>query len=133
MSSEAPEGRRFRYVSRKRRTKEDRRFITGEGRFVADISLPGMKHIALVTSPHPAAHIVAIRTEEALKIEGVVAVITGEELAQATNPLMSGLNLPDVRRYPLAVDRARYAGEWVAAVVADSRYIAEDGAERIEV
>ena len=133
MSSEAPDSPRFRYVSRKRRTKEDRRFIAGEGRFVADIALPGMKHVALVTSPHPAARIDAIRTEEALKIEGVVAVITGEELAGATNPLMSGLNLPDVRRYPLAVDRARYAGEWVAAVVADSRYIAEDGAERVEV
>jgi 2-furoyl-CoA dehydrogenase large subunit len=133
MSSEAPERRRFRHVSRKRRTKEDRRFIAGEGRFVADISLPAMLHIALVTSPHPAARIEAIRTEEALKIEGVVAVITGEELAQATNPLMSGLNLPEVRRYPMAVDRARYAGEWVAAVVADSRYIAEDGAELVEV
>ncbi|MCZ6482173.1 MAG: hypothetical protein O6757_02855, partial [Alphaproteobacteria bacterium] len=62
MSSEAPDSPRFRYVSRKRRTKEDRRFIAGEGRFVADISLPGMKHVALVTSPHPAARIEAICT-----------------------------------------------------------------------
>ncbi|MEJ0071421.1 MAG: hypothetical protein WDO24_24775 [Pseudomonadota bacterium] len=44
----------FRYIARKRRPKEDRRFITGNGHYVADIALPGMKHVALVTSPHPA-------------------------------------------------------------------------------
>ena len=48
-------GTNYRYVSRKRRTKEDRRFITGRGKFVADVRISGLKHVALVTSPHPRA------------------------------------------------------------------------------
>jgi 2-furoyl-CoA dehydrogenase large subunit len=123
----------FRYISRKRRTKEDRRFITGAGHFVADIALPGMLHVALVASPHPFARIVSIDVQSAVALEGVKSVLTGEELARSTDPLMSGLDIPKVRRYPLAVGLTRYVGEWVAAVVAESRHIAEDAAELIEV
>ncbi len=123
----------FRYISRKRRPKEDRRFVTGSGRFVADVALAGMKHVALVASPHPCARIAAIDAAPALAMPGVLAVLIGAELAAATNPLMVGVNTPNVRRYPLAVGRARYAGEWVAAVVADSRAQAEDAAERVAV
>ena len=129
----SPGEHNFRYISRYRRTKEDRRFIAGAGRFVADISLPGMLHVALVASPHPFARIVSIDAAAALEVPGVKAVITGEELARATDPLMSGLDIPKVRRYPLAVDLARYAGEWVAAVVAELRPVAEDAAELVEV
>jgi 2-furoyl-CoA dehydrogenase large subunit len=125
--------RNFRYISKKRRTKEDRRFIAGAGHFVADISLPGMLHVALVASPHPFAQIISIDTQAALALDGVKAVLTGEELARATDPLMSGLDIPKVRRYPLAVGLARYAGEWVAAVAAESRAVAEDAAELVEV
>ena len=102
--------RNFRYISKKRRTKEDRRFITGAGHFVADISLPGMLHVALVASPHAFARIVSIDTHGARALEGVKAVLTGEELARASDPMMSGLDLPKLRRYPLAPDLTRMSG-----------------------
>src|SRR5437879_3668485 len=119
----------FRYIARKRRPKEDRRFVAGAGRFVAEIALPGMRHRAPVTSPHPNADIRSIDASAALALPGVVGVVTGETLAAATTALLIGVDTPKVRRFPMAVGRARYAGEWVAAVVADSRALAEDAAE----
>ena len=123
----------FRYIGKKRRTKEDPRFVTGRGRFVADIALAGMKHIALVTSPHASARIKAIRTDKALAMQGVHYVLTGEELCANVDPLYVGVDAPRVARYPLARGVVRYAGEWVVAVVADSRALAEDAAEKIEI
>ena len=123
----------YRYVSRKRRTKEDRRFITGRGKFVADVEVSGMKHVAVLPSPHPRANILKIDTSAAMSMSGVHYVLTGDELARETNSLFHGLDLPNVKWHPLAVGMTRYAGEWVAAVVADTRYIAEDAAELIEV
>ena len=125
--------RNYRYVSRKRRTKEDRRFITGRGKFVADVEVPGMKHVAVLPSPHPRANILKIDTSAAMSMSGVHYVLTGDELARETSSLFHGLDLPNVKWHPLAVGMTRYAGEWVAAVVADTRYIAEDAAELIEV
>ncbi len=124
---------RFRYVSSDRRVREDRRFVAGKGRFAADIALPGTRHVALVSSPWPAARIVSIDKSAALSMPGVHYVLDGQELAAATAPLMTGLDTPNVPRRPLAVDVARYAGEWVAAVVADSRALAEDAAEAVAV
>ena len=123
----------FRYIGRKRRPREDRRFVAGAGRYVADLDLPGMLHVALVASPYPAARIEAIDARHALALPGVHAVLTGDELARATDPLLTGLDIPEVRRFPLAVGRARYVGEWVAAVVAETRALAEDAAELVEV
>jgi len=125
--------REFRYVSKKRRVKEDKRFVTGRGKFAADISLPGTLHVAMVSSPYACAEIKSIRTDDALALPGVHYVLTGEELSQHINPLLSGLDLPDIKRLPLAKGRARYAGEWVAAVVAESRHIAEDAVELVEI
>jgi 2-furoyl-CoA dehydrogenase large subunit len=129
--TEAPQ--QFRYIGRKRRPKEDRRFVAGIGRYVADLNLPGMLHVAIVASPHPSARIVAIDATAALALPGVHAVVTGEEIPRAIDPVLSGLDIPKVHRYPLAEGVARYVGEWVAAVVADSRAIAEDAAELVEV
>jgi CO/xanthine dehydrogenase Mo-binding subunit len=123
----------FRYIGKQRRTKEDPRFVTGHGRYVADIALAGMKHIALVASPHPSARIVSIKTDAALALRGVHYVLTGEEFCAATDALAIGVDAPKVARYSLAKDVVRYAGEWVAAVVADTRAIAEDAVELIEV
>ena len=123
----------FRYIGKKRRTKEDPRFVMGRGRFVADIALPGMKHIALVASPYPSARILSIKTEAALAVPGVHYVLTGEEFCAATDSLAIGVDAPKVTRYALAKDVVRYAGEWVAAVVADTRALAEDAAELVEV
>jgi len=123
----------FRYVGRRRRTKEDRRFIAGQGKYVADVRLPNMKHVALVTSPHASARILSIDSSEALALDGVHAVLTGAELNAAVASMQHGVYLPDIKWYPLAADAVRYAGEWVAAVVADNRYIAEDAAELVAV
>ena len=125
--------RDFKYVSQKRRVKEDRRFITGRGRYAADVRLPGMKHVAMVSSPYPAALIKKIDASAALALPGVHYVLTGEELFQHTNPLLAGVDVPGVKRTPLAHTKSRYAGEWVAAVCADTRAIAEDAAELVEV
>jgi CO/xanthine dehydrogenase Mo-binding subunit len=124
---------KFRFVSTDRRVREDRRFVVGKGRFAADIVPAGVKHVALVTCPHPAARIVSIDKAAALSMPGVHHVLDGRELAGATSVLASGLDIPNVPRRPLAVDVARYAGEWVAAVVADSRALAEDAAEAVAV
>ena len=122
-----------RFVSTDRRVREDRRFVAGKGRFVADIDLPNTKHVALVTCPYPAARIISIDKRVALAMPGVHYVLDGRELAAATLPLMTGLDTPNVPRRPLAVDTARYSGEWVAAVVADTRALAEDAAEEIDI
>ena len=123
----------FRFVSTDRRVREDRRFVVGKGRFAADVALAGTRHVAVVTCPHPAARIIAIDKAEALAMPGVHYVLDGRELAAATQPLLAGLDTPKVPRRPLAVDVARYSGEWVAAVVADTRALAEDAAELVRV
>ena len=88
----------FRYIGKKRRTKEDPRFVTGHGRFVADIALPGMKHVALVASPYPSARIVSIDTTAALALPGVHYVLTGKEFCAATDALAIGVDAPKVTR-----------------------------------
>ncbi|NQU72842.1 MAG: xanthine dehydrogenase family protein molybdopterin-binding subunit, partial [Rhodospirillales bacterium] len=133
MTSPADHGHNYHYVSKKRRTKEDRRFITGKGQYVADVKLPGMLHVALVSSPHPRANIRGVDASAALALPGVAYVLTGDELSAGTTELFHGLDVPNVRWFPLAVGMTRYAGEWVAAVVAESRYVAEDAAELVMV
>ena len=123
----------FRYIGRKARAKEGPRFVSGRGRYVADIALPGMKHVALVASPYPSARIVSIDAAAARAQPGVHYVLTGEEFCANTDPLLIGVDAPEVKRWALANGVVRYAGEWVAAVVADSRALAEDAAELIEI
>jgi 3-oxo-Delta1-steroid hydratase/dehydrogenase large subunit len=123
----------FRFVSTNRRVREDRRFVAGHGRFVADVALEGMLHVAVLPSQYPAARIVSIDASAALAMPGVHYVLTGDELAAATDPLMNGLDTPRVKRHPLAVGQTRYAGEWVAAVVAESRALAEDATEHVRI
>ena len=98
---------RHRYVSTDRRVREDRRFVAGKGKYVADIVLPNTKHVALVTCPYPAARIKTIDKSAALAMPGVHYVLDGRELAEATLPLMTGLDTPNVPRRPLATDVAR--------------------------
>jgi 2-furoyl-CoA dehydrogenase large subunit len=123
----------FRFVSTDRRVREDRRFVVGKGRFAADVVLPGARHVAVVTCPYAAARILRVDKAEALALPGVHYVLDGRELAAATSPLQAGLDTPHVPRRPLAVDVARYSGEWVAAVVADTRALAEDAAELVTI
>ena len=85
----------LKFVSSNRRVREDRRFVAGQGRYVADIALEGLLHVALVPSQHPAARIVSINVIQAMKMPGVHYALTGEELANATDPLMNGLDTPN--------------------------------------
>jgi 2-furoyl-CoA dehydrogenase large subunit len=123
----------LKFVSTNRRVREDRRFVAGQGRYVGDVTLEGQLHVAVVPSQHPAARIVSIDTTGAMKMPGVHYVLTGDELALATDPLMNGLDTPGVQRFPLAVGQVRYAGEWVVAVVAESRAQAEDAGEKVRI
>lgn len=123
----------FRYIGRHRRAAEHRRFVLGRGRYAADVALPGVLHVAIVASPYAHARIRRIDVNAAQAVPGVHAVLTGDELGSQTDPLLVGVDAPDVRRYPLACGVTRYAGEWVAAIVADSRAIAEDAAELVDV
>ena len=126
-------GANLKFVSRKRRVREDKRFVTGTAVFAQDVNLPNMKHCAVVQSPYPRAKILSIDVSLALAMEGVRYVLTGDEFRANANDMKFGLNTPEVKWYPLAVDMTRYAGEWVAVVVADDPYTAEDAAELVEV
>ena len=126
-------GKNYHFVSRKRRVKEDKRFVMGAGNYVQDVALPNIKHMAVLASPYPRANILSIDVKAALAVAGVHGVLTGAELAENTSPLFGGLKLPEVKYYPLAVGMTRYAGEWIVALVADSRAIAEDALELIDV
>jgi len=113
------------------RRKEDDRFIQGAGRYLDDIVLPGMLHMAIVRSPVAHARIRSIDTSAAEAIDGVVAVITGDALAAhglAWMPTLSG----DTQAV-LATDKVRYQGQEVAAVIATDPYVARDAATLVFV
>jgi len=110
---------------------EDDRFIVGRGNYVDDVVLPGMLHMAVLRSPVAHAKINSIDTSRAEALEGVVAVVTGELLAQhnlAWMPTLSG----DTQAV-LATDKVRMQGQEVACVIAEDAYIAHDALELIEV
>ena len=123
----------FRYIGKHRRAVEHRRFVLGQGRFAADVQPAGLLHVAIVASPHAAARIVSIDASAARALPGVHAVLTGEELAAQVEAVLPGVDAPAVTRYPLAHGVVRYAGEWVVAIVADSRALAEDACELVEI
>ena len=123
----------YRYIGKNRRTVEDRRFVAGQAKFVSDIRVPGLKHVSVVSSPYPAAKIINIDDRAARAMDGVFDIVTGADYAAATNSLPISVDAPAVKRWPLAVNQVRYAGEWVVAVVADSRARAEDAAESIDI
>src|SRR5439155_20866316 len=124
---------RTKLVSSRFPPKENLRFVAGEGRYVGDLELPGLLHLGVLSGPHAHARILKIDASKALEMPGVVRVLTGAELAERLNPIPQNLDLPRVRWYPLAADKVRFVGEWVAAVAASSRYLAEDAAAAIEV
>ena len=123
----------FLYIGKQSRTVEDRRFIAGRAVFAGDIKRPGQKFVSVVSSPYPSARIKNIDYSEALDSPGVVDIISGEDLASATNQLATAVDTPNVRRWPLAVGQVRYSGEWVVAIVADTRAQAEDAAELVDI
>src|SRR5258707_724060 len=113
--------------------KEDPALLSGRGRYADDFPVPnGTLHAHVIRSPHAHAKILRIDAAAAKAHPGVFAVITGEDVRKLTDPFLIALKQP-VHQWSLAVDRVRYVGEAVALVVAQSRYIAEDAAELVQV
>lgn len=126
----------FRHIGRALLRKEDRRFLTGSGRYIDDIEVPGALHACFVRSPHAHARITSIDLDAARTMPGVVAIVTGRELAQWTTrhrmaPPIEGLHAVEMDSLP--IERARFHGDPVACVIATDRYLAEDAAEQVFV
>ncbi|MCG3168876.1 MAG: Caffeine dehydrogenase subunit alpha [Pseudomonadales bacterium] len=120
-----------RFIGREVDRIEDRSLVTGHAPFIDNFTLPDMLHCAILRSPHPHARIVGIDTSRAEALPGVAAVLTGEDMQRWCNPTATA---PEGwGPYSLAVGKARFVGEPVAAVAATSRYIAEDACELIDV
>ena len=120
--------------------REDPRLITGSSSYVDDLQLPGMTHLMFVRSPHGHARVNGINTAEALKVPGVLAVLTARDLEGATTgPLPYEFtwdafsDVKNMERHALATDKVRYVGDPVAAVVAETRYAARDAAALVDV
>ncbi|HTN80332.1 MAG TPA: xanthine dehydrogenase family protein molybdopterin-binding subunit [Acidimicrobiales bacterium] len=126
-----------RFVGESVPRSEDRRILTGSGRYVDDIHLPGMLHAAFVRSPVAHALVTAVNVDQARALPGVVAVYTGAELQELLAPgappptLFPGMPSPAFTI--LATDKVRLVGDPVALVVAETKYLAEDAAELVEV
>ncbi|BBX68221.1 xanthine dehydrogenase family protein molybdopterin-binding subunit [Mycolicibacterium psychrotolerans] len=125
-----------RYAGRRVPRVEDSRLLTGHGAFVDDITRPGMLHACFVRSPFAHATINGIDTSAALALPGVHAVFSAADL----NPdvveawhAVAGKDIPDTPRPPLAEGEVKFVGDPVALVVADSRYVAEDAVDLVEV
>ncbi len=126
------------WVGTKFNRKEDHRLITGKGRYFADIALPGTVHIAFRRSDRAHAKIVSVDVSAAKAMPGVLAVVTGEDIRDKILPMPQPVVVPALpanypKHWPLAVDKVKWHGEPVAAVVARDKYVAEDAVEAIDV
>ena len=125
------------YIGRSVPRPNLQRLSQGRGQYVSDVVLPRMAHVAYVRSPHAHARIVKIATEAAKKSRGVIAVVTGPELAKVMTPWVGVLThlkgLKSAPQSPIAVERACWQGEAVCAVVANTRAEAEDACELVDV
>jgi aerobic carbon-monoxide dehydrogenase large subunit len=126
--------------------REDPEFLRGESKFTADVSLPGMAHVAILHSTEAHARIRGIDTSAASKMPGVIRIFTGADLAGKMMPMVCIWKPADVESHfpphpyglpgaqtALATDRVRYFGEWVAAVVAETREQAYAARDAIKV
>jgi aerobic carbon-monoxide dehydrogenase large subunit len=127
-----------RYVGTAVPRKEDAALLTGRGTFIANLTLPGTVHMAVVRSPYAHARINGVDVEAARAAEGVVAALSGADLAgdwqgslPCAWPVTEDIKMPP--HYPLATDKVRYQGDGVAVVIAESAALAQDAAELIEV
>jgi carbon-monoxide dehydrogenase large subunit len=113
------------------------RLVQGRGQYVSDVVLPRMAHVVYLRSPHAHARILRTDAAEAKRAPGVIEVVTGAELAEVCTPWVGVLShlkgLKSAPQHALAVDRACWQGEAVAAVVAQTRAAAEDAAEQVVV
>ena len=126
-----------KYIGQSMRRYEDPRFIQGQGKYVANLTLPNMAYMAIKRSPYAHAKINSIDTSAAEALEGVIAVYTGQALLDdGIGPIPSGWNVPDIKvpvQNALTVDKVRHVGDRVAIVIAETAYIAYDALDLIEV
>jgi 2-furoyl-CoA dehydrogenase large subunit len=117
------------------RRKEDKRLLQGEGVFVDDVKRHGMGYLHFVRSPYAHAHITRVDVSAAEAIDGVYGTLTGEEVAALTDPFFQISSVPgaNIKDFSLAVGKVRYVGEPVVAVVAETRELARDASELVEV
>src|SRR2546428_4398612 len=127
----ATEVTEIRGVGHSVRRKEDDRFIQGRGTYIDDVKLPGMLHMAILRSPLAHAKINSIDTSKAAALPGVVAVVTGELMAQHNLAWMPTLSYDT--QAVLVTDKVRFQGQEVAAVIAEDPYVAKDALELIDV
>jgi carbon-monoxide dehydrogenase large subunit len=124
------------YIGARIKRREDVRLLRGVGKYVGDIRRPGMAHAAILRSAHAHARIVRIDASRAVKLEGVVGVLTAADMPRLkTIPMRTG-QIPGLERAqqtPIVTTKARYVGDPIAVVVAESRYIAEDALELVDV
>ena len=124
------------YIGSRIKRKEDVRLLRGVGKYVGDIHRVGMVHAAILRSTYAHARIVKIDSAEAVKLPGVIGVLTAAEMPEVkTIPMRTGV-IPGLERSqqtPIATTKVRYVGDPVAVVVAEDRYIAEDALELIDV
>ena len=115
---------------------EDPRLLTGAGRYVADIALNGMLHVAFKRSDYAYGQIRSIDKSAALASPGVVAVLSAQDIANECEPARAASRMAKAHStaiFPLASERVRYVGEPVVAVIAESRYTAEDAVDQLEI
>ncbi len=130
------DARRAALVGARVRRREDPRFLRGRATYVGDLTRPGLLQVAFHRSEVPHARIRAIETGAAAHVAGVVGVFTGRDLEPVVKPIVAPCSMPgyQVCAHPvLATDKVCFVGQAVAAVVAETRYQAEDGAEAIRV
>ncbi len=125
------------YIGRSVPRPNAKRLLAGRGRYVTDIVLPRMLHVAYVRSPYAHARIVAINADEARAAPGVRLVATGEDLAKLCTPWVGTMDhfkgMKSPPQLPLPIDKVVWAGQAVVAVVADTRALAEDAAELVAI
>jgi len=132
----------YKVIGKRVKRVEDPRLLTGQALFVGDVNLPNMLHAAFLRSDYAHARIKSIDTSQAKEIPGVVGVYTAEDMGAAWEPGPPLVSPPPTlenvvfnsrRQVPLVKDKVKHAGEIIAVVVAESRYIAEDAVEEIFV
>lgn len=112
---------------------EDAALLRGAGCYMDDLPIhPGTLYAAIVRSPLPHANILAIDASKALALKGVHEVLLPDDIAKFSKPLLGAVK-SEMRQWVLSMDRVRYVGEPIAMVVAESRALAEDGAELVEI
>src|SRR6202030_360481 len=124
------------YVGRSLRRREDRKFLTGRGRYVDDIKLPGTLHLAILRSPHAHARITGIDLSAAKAAAGVRLAVDGADLDGKIGDIKPNWIIPGTvvpHRPVVALDKVRFVGECVALVLAETREAAWDALELIDV